>query len=177
MTLPDFDAESPAGGPDYVQELIDKANHTKRSQDARLASAAIAMHCTWVERSSPFGKGPHFYSETPLDTVLLDRAAASTFADWPPREGPHELPPGGSVINKTAAETQLEAVLDPVQAALAWNFARRIVGMSAESDGPQDLAYCVRLFLSMTGDKNTLANIVSGEIVRISARLADPGNW
>ena len=91
MPLPKFQAINSLEGAAYLDNL----------ESERPASAGIAIHMAWLEHSCSF----EFYQterllpETPVDMLLLYKAAATTFEHWPPSLGIRELPTGGRVMN------------------------------------------------------------------------------
>ena len=87
MPLAKFQAMNSLEGAAYLDGL----------NDERPASAGIAIHMAWLERSSSFEffKGERLLPETPVDMLLLYKAAAATFEAWPPSSKVVNFPPTG----------------------------------------------------------------------------------
>ncbi len=149
-------------------------------EEERAASAGIAIHMAWLEHSSSFEffKGERLLPETPVDMLLLYKAAAATFESWPIALGSRELPAGGRVMNLGEAERRLRSVADPLQAALAFLFMSNVIRMSSQSSGDQDVHYLLELFLRCIQKDEVIERIASGEIKRKEIQLlADPDYW
>lgn len=146
--------------------------------DERADSAVTVLHGAWLEHSTPVGQSERLESDSPLDMLVLYRAAAATFEDWPSRLAvPDELYHGGHVINWEKAKTKLHSVNDPEIAALATRFANLVIGLSENSASEQDLNYFVELFLRSLEDKRVIEAIASGSIAKHSKQLSNPDFW
>src|SRR5262249_42794572 len=119
MSLLKFQAINPLEGAAYLDSL----------EGERPASAGIAIHMAWLEHSSSFEfyKTERLLPETPVDMVVLYKAAAATFERWPPAPGSLELPTGGRVMNLEQAEQRLRSLLDPQVATLAFLFVSNVI--------------------------------------------------
>jgi hypothetical protein len=169
MPLEAFQAINSLEAADYLQGL----------KEERAASAGIAIHMAWLEHSSSFEffKGERLLPETPVDMLVLYKAAAAAFESWPSAVGSRELPTGGRVMNLKQAEQRLRSVADPEQATLAFFFMSNVIRMSIQSSYEQDLGYFLELFLRCIKQEGVIERIASGEIKRREAQLADPDYW
>jgi hypothetical protein len=157
----------------------DKASHYLDTvSDERQRSAVLAIHLAWLNHSSPVCRGERIDPRTPLDLLILYRAAAATFQDWPPLVPSRPEPlSGGHVINHQQANERLRAVTDEESQRLASSFARQVIALSSSAANEQNLDYYVELFLRCISDKRVIANIASGTINKHSAQLSDPDLW
>jgi hypothetical protein len=147
-------------------------------QDQRQRSAVLAIHLTWLDHSSPRCQGKCIEPETPLDLLILYKAAAATFRDWPPLTPPKaEQAPGSRIINQQQATERLLSVADEEIRLLASIFVRHVIALSSTATSEQDLDYYVQLFLKCISDKSVIRNIASGAISEHSAQLSDPDLW
>jgi hypothetical protein len=149
-------------------------------EEERPASAGIAIHMAWLEHSSSFElfKGERLLPESPVDMLLLYKAAAATFESWPIALRSRELLAAGRVMNRQEAEECLRSVTDPLQATLAFLFMSHVISMSTQSSCEQDLHYLLELFLRCIQQEGVIERIASGEIKRKEAQmLADPDYW
>jgi len=169
MPLPNFQAINSLEGVDYLDGL----------EVERSASAGIAIHIAWLEHSSSAEcfKSERLLPETPVDMLLLYKAMAATFEQWPPTRASAELPSGGRVMNRKQAEQRLRALSDPRQATLAFLFLSNVIRMSSETSCEQDLDYFLELFLRCIQPEGVIERIASGEIKRRAEQLADPDYW
>jgi hypothetical protein len=170
MPLAKFQAINSLEGAAYLDDL----------KEERPASAGIAIHMAWLEHSSSFEfyKSERLLSETPVDMLLLYKAAAATFESWPIALRSRELPTGGRVMNLEGAEQRLRSVADPLQARLAFLFMSNVIRMSNQSSFEQDLHYLLELFLRCIQQEGVIERIASGEIKRREAQmLSDPDYW
>jgi hypothetical protein len=169
MALEKFQALNSLEGAAYLDGL----------HEERPASAGIAIHIAWLEHSSSLEsfKGERLLPETPVDMLLLYKAAAATFESWPPAPGGGELPTGGRVVNLAQVEQRLRSLADPREAALASLFLSNVIRMSAQSGCEQDLGYFLELFLRCVRQEGVIERIAGGEIKRREDQLADPDYW
>jgi hypothetical protein len=158
---------------------LEAADYLDRLKQERPASAGIAIHMAWLEHSSSFEffKGERLLPETPVDMMVLYKAAAAAFESWPFAVGNRELPTSGRVMNRKQAEQRLRSVADPEQATLAFLFLSNVIRMSIYSSHEQDLCYFLELFLRCIKPEGVIERIASGEIKRREAQLADPDYW
>jgi hypothetical protein len=146
--------------------------------DEREDSAVSAIHGAWLEHSSSLGRNEHLEPTSPLDMLVLYRAAAATFRDWTPDAVcPVQLSPGGRIANREQAKQKLQSITDMDLAALATRFANQVTVLSERAAADQDLNYCVELFLRCVRDRRVIDGILSGSISRHSRQLADPNFW
>jgi hypothetical protein len=146
--------------------------------DEREDSAVSVIHGAWLEHTSSLGRSEHLEPASPLDMLVLYRAAAETIRDWSPDNSPEEeLSQGGRVINRDQAERVLRSVADRPLAVLTTRFANRVIALSEAAADAQDLNYYVELFLHAVRDERAIEGIVSGSISRHSKRLRDPDFW
>lgn len=146
--------------------------------DEREDSAVSVIHGAWLEHSSSLGRLEHLEPMSPLDMLILYKAAAATFRDWAPSTSPREeLSRGGRIINREQAEQRLLSITDPEVAALTTRFANRVTALSDAAAAEQDLNYYVELFLRSVQDKQVIDGIMDGSISRHSQQLSDPDFW
>jgi len=169
MPLPTIHAINSLEGAAYLDAV----------EGERAASAGIAIHMALLEHSSSFEffKTERLLPETPVDMLLLYKAAVATFEQWPPALGSGELPTGGRVMNLKKAEQRLRSVSDPQPATLASLFLSNVIRMSSETTCEQDLGYLLELFLRCIQREGVIERIASGEIKRREVQLADPDYW
>lgn len=146
-------------------------------EDEREDSAVTVIHGAWLEHSTSLGRLEHFEPFSPLDMLILYQAAAATFKNGVGCTKGEALSKDGQVTNWEQAKQRLESVEDQDLAALATRFANHVIALSNKAAAEQDLNYFVELFLRSMADRQVIENIVSGEISRHKARLADPDYW
>jgi hypothetical protein len=139
--------------------------------------AVSVIHGAWLEHSSSVGRSEHLEPASPLDMLVLYRAAAATFRDWTPGIPHEELAQGEHVLNRERVEERLLSITDPQLAALTTRFANRVMVLSSNAAAAQDLAYYVELFLRSLEDKRVIVGILNGSISRHSRELGDPDLW
>src|SRR5579883_437029 len=99
--------------------------------DEREDSAVRVIHGAWLEHTSSLGRLEHLEPASPLDMLVLYRAAAETFRDWSPGQSMDEkLAQGGRVINRDKAERALRSPANRPLAGLATRFANRVIVLS-----------------------------------------------
>jgi hypothetical protein len=169
MPLPKFQAINSVEGAAYLDSL----------EGERPASAGIAIHMAWLEHSSSFElyKTERLLPDTPVDMLLLYKAMATTFEQWPPALGSGEFPAGGRVMNLNQAKQRLRSLSDPQQAILATLFMTNVIRLSTETSCEQDLSYLLELFLRCIQQEGMIERIASGEIKRRETQLANPDYW
>lgn len=145
--------------------------------DEREDAAVSVIHGAWLEHSSSVGRSEHLEPASPLDMLILYRAAAATFRDWTPDIPREELEQGQHILNRERVEQRLLSITDPQLAALTTRFANRVMALSSTAAAAQDLNYYVELFLRSLEDKRVIEGILSGSISRHSRELANPDLW
>ncbi len=157
----------------------DKASHFMDTiQDQRQRSAVLAIHLTWLDHSSPHSRGERIEPETPLDLLILYKAAAATFQDWPPVMPPKAgRTPSSRIINQQHATERLLSVADEEIRLLASIFVHHVIALASTATSEQDLDYYIQLFLKCIWDKSVIGNIASGAMSEHSAQLSDPDLW
>lgn len=146
-------------------------------RDERQRGAVLAIHLTWLDHSSPLGRGERIESKTPLDLLILYEAVAATFQDGPGRLPCAGLPPGGRIVNRRQAAERLSSVEDEETRLLAGAFLCHVIGLAGAAASEQDLDCHLELFLKCLEDTRVIGNIRSGAVARESDRLSDPDHW
>ena len=162
-----------------ILNAIESSDYFDRLADDRERSAVIVIHNTWLDHSSTLRSSPRLTPESPLDMLVLYKAAAATFSVWLPGISfDQKLTEGGRIINRLQAQAKLEGIADSEIFDLTLRLANNVIALSENSTQAQDLEFYVDLFLKSTQDKRTINSIVSGVISQNSTRLAnDPNSW
>jgi hypothetical protein len=115
-------------------------------------------------------------ADTPLDMLLLYRAAVAAFRDPPVGEAEELLPTTAQVVNGEPAWRRLTTISDGRLLRLALRFVDAVIRQSKDSPCEHDLLFLLDLFLTAV-ERCTPEMIESGEISRASGRLEDPDYW
>ena len=129
-----------------------------------------------MDHCSSLAKSDRMAADTPLDMLLLYRAAVAAFRDPPVGEAREPLPTTGQVVNREQARRRLATISEGRLLRLALRFVDAVMRQSDDSPCQQDLLFLLDLFLTAV-ERCTPEIIESGEISRASGRLEDPDYW
>lgn len=144
-------------------------------RDDRERSAVLAIHLTWLDNCSSLATNPRLVSQTPIDMLLLYRAAGIAFR-VPMAGDAGLLVSGVNVVNHDEAAQRLDAVANSQKVQYARQYLREVIQLSDGASHKQDLLFFLNLFL-LCLDRCTIESITSGKISRGSRQLADPDFW
>lgn len=156
-----------------IQEAYD---YSDGLTDDRERSAAIVIHISYMERCTSRAGAARMAAETPLDLLLLYRAAVAAFLDSPIGEAGGPLAAAGRVVNRDAAQRRLATISDPRLLHRAGRLVDAVITQSRDSPCEQDLFFILDLFLA-TFVGPTFDAVESGEAGRASRQLKDPDYW
>ena len=140
-------------------------------------SAVLAIHLTWLDNCSSLAKTDRLAPDTPIDMLLMYRAAANTFREPLAGVSGHSLvSDSGKVVNRDEATQRLASVTNTQKAQYSQRFLGEIIKLSNEASCEQDLLFFLKLYL-LCLDRCTIDSITSGEISKASRLLADPDFW